>query len=141
MPGQRELTNAASELRAVLGQLTRRLRTENALPLSHIAVLSRLDRAGPETTSRLAAAERMRPQSMAQILTELRAEGLVDRLPDPSDRRQILVGLTETGRELLSAERRRREDWLSRAIADELTPAEQALLVDAVPLLRRLADL
>lgn len=141
MPGDVELANAASELRIVLGQLMRRLRAENALPLSHLAVLSRLDRSGPQTTSRLAAAERMRPQSMAQTLAELRSEGLVDRVPDPADGRQLLVDLTGSGREFLAGERQRREGWLSNAIANELTPAEQDLLVDAVTLLRRLAEL
>jgi hypothetical protein len=38
-------------------------------------------------------------------------------------------------------ERRRREDWLSTAIADELMPAEQDDLVRAIALLRRLAEL
>jgi DNA-binding MarR family transcriptional regulator len=131
----------ANELRIVLGQLVRRLRNENPLPTSHLAVLSRLDRAGPQTTSGLAAAERMRPQSMAQTLGDLRRDGLVDRTPDPVDRRQILVELTARGRECLAAERRRREGWLSQAIAGELTPAERKLLVDAVALLRRLAEL
>ena len=45
------------------------------------------------------------------------------------------------GRSLLAAERRRREDWLSRAIADELSPAEQKTLVKAIAVLRRLAEL
>ena len=135
-----DVASVASELRIVLGQIVRRLRTENALPTSHIAVLSRLDRFGPQTTSGLAAAERMRPQSMAQSLIELRSGGLVDRTPDPVDRRQILVELTARGREFLQVERQRREDWLSQAIADELTPAEQALLVRAVALLRRVAE-
>src|SRR5260370_14980552 len=95
MPADVELlANATSELRVVLGQLIRRLRSENALPLSHLAVLGRLDRSGPQTTSSLAAAERMRPQSMAQTLTELRSEGLIHRRPDPTDGRPILVELT-----------------------------------------------
>jgi DNA-binding MarR family transcriptional regulator len=140
MPTKVERANAASELRIVLGQLVRRLRTDNALPTSHIAVLSRLDRAGAQTTSGLAAAERMRPQSMAQTLADLRSEGLVDRRSDPSDGRQILVDLTPSGRELLILERRRREDWLSQAITNELTPAEQKIVVAAVALLRRLAE-
>jgi DNA-binding MarR family transcriptional regulator len=140
MPADVELASAASELRIVLGQLVRRLRTENALPTSHMAVLSRLDRAGPQTTSGLAAAERMRPQSMAQTLTDLRNDGFVDRTPDPGDRRQILVELTASGRRCLAAARRHREGWLTQAITDELTPAEQKLLVNAVALLRRLAE-
>jgi len=141
MPAEVELANAVSELRLVLGQLVRRLRSENALPLSYLAVLGRLDRAGPQTTSRLAAAERMRPQSMAQTVTDLRSEGLIDRRPDPTDGRKILVELTGTGRTFLASERQRREGWLSQAIASELTPAEQARLVAVVPLLQRLAEL
>ncbi|HEY2543830.1 MAG TPA: MarR family transcriptional regulator [Gaiellaceae bacterium] len=133
--------NVAPELRAVIGQLIRRLRTENARPTSQLAVLGRLDRGGPQTTSGLAAAEHMRPQSMAEIVAELQADGLVDRTPDPADRRQQLVQLTKEGRDFLRRERRRREDWLSQAIAEEFTPQEQAVLGEAVDLLRRLAEL
>ena len=131
----------ASELRIVLGQLVRRLRSENAVPTPHLTVLSRLDRGGPQTTSGLAAAERMRPQSMAQTVAELEAEGLVDRRPDASDRRQVLLELTDAGRQLLKEERRRRESWLTTAIAEELSPAEQKLLVEAIAILRRLTEL
>jgi DNA-binding MarR family transcriptional regulator len=141
MPPSAGLESAASDLRIVLGQLLRKLRSENALPTSHLAVLSRLDRSGEQTTSGLAAAERMRPQSMAQTVADLQNEGFVARRADPSDGRQILVELTKRGRELLARERRRREDWLSTAIADELTPAEQRVLVRAIDLLRRLAEL
>lgn len=132
---------AATELRAVLGQLMRRLRSENTRPQAQLAVLSRLDRGGPQTTSGLAAAEHMRPQSMAEVVAELQGEGLVDRTPDTTDRRQLLVALTREGREFVKSERRRREDWLSQAIADELSPEEQALLVEAIALLRCLAEL
>ena len=65
MAQQSELTGSASELRIVLGQLVRRLRAEHRFPISQATVLSRLDREGAATTSALAAAERVRPQSMA----------------------------------------------------------------------------
>jgi DNA-binding MarR family transcriptional regulator len=77
---------------------------------------------------------------MAQSVGELEKEGFVSRRPDSADRRQILVGLTKRGRKLLADERRRRQDWLSKAIDEELTPAEQDVLVRAVDLLRRLAS-
>jgi DNA-binding MarR family transcriptional regulator len=140
VPAQREVTRSASELRIVLGQLVRRLRAEYRLPISHATVLSRLDRQGPATTSALASAERVRPQSMAATLAELEAEGLVDRTPDPADRRQVLIALTDQGRVILSEERRRREGWLARAIASELSADEQDVLIQAVPLLGRLAQ-
>ncbi|HEX5247716.1 MAG TPA: MarR family transcriptional regulator [Gaiellaceae bacterium] len=141
MPRSADATRAATELRAVLGQLMRRLRSENTRPQSQLAVLSRLDRGGPQTTSGLAAAEHMRPQSMAEVVADLQSDGLVDRTPDPTDRRQLLVALTQEGREFIKDERRRREDWLSQAIADEFSAKEQAVLVEAVALLRRLAEL
>ena len=130
----------ASELRVVIGRLVRRLRAEYSFPVSHVAVLSRLEREGPRTTSALALAERMRPQSMAQALAELSGDGLVERLPDPDDRRQTLIQLTAAGREALARERARREGWLAAAIESELNLNEQRALARAVPLLGRLAD-
>jgi len=137
VPTRAGLSNAAADLRLVLGQLMRRLRTGNAVSIPHLAVLSRLDRHGPMTTSDLAAAERMRPQSMAQTVTELKRDGLLAPRPDPVDRRRILLELTEAGRAALLDERRRREDWLSNAMADELTADEQEQLIDAIALLCR----
>lgn len=130
----------ASELRLVLGQLLRRLRAEHRFSLSQGAVLGRLDREGPQSVSDLAASERMRQQSMAQTVSDLEADGLVERRPDPQDGRRALVSLTEQGIAVLQAERRQREGWLARAITDDLSPEEQAVLSDAVELLRRLAE-
>jgi DNA-binding MarR family transcriptional regulator len=130
----------ASELRLVLGRLIRRMRSEGRLPLAQLAVLGRLDRGGPATVSALATAERVRPQSMSQTVSELEADGLVTRRPDPTDRRQLLVELTEAGNATLADERRHREGWLARAIAEDLSPAERRSLEAALEPLRRLAD-
>jgi DNA-binding MarR family transcriptional regulator len=134
-----DVTRAASELRNVLGRLVRRLRVENTLPITQGTVLARLERDGPQTTSALAAAERMRPQSMAQTVKELEAGGLVVRRPDARDRRRLLVELTGRGRRALTSDRTRREGWLAETIARQLTPAEQQTLVRAIALLERLA--
>jgi len=134
-----QVASAASELRLVLGQLIRRLRAEYSFPLAQASVLSRLDREGPQTTSELAAAERVRPQSMAQTLAELESAGLIARRPDPGDRRRVQIQLTEQGRELVLEERGKREGWLAAAIAAELSAEEQRTLLAAVPLLQRLS--
>ncbi|HXP99393.1 MAG TPA: helix-turn-helix domain-containing protein, partial [Solirubrobacteraceae bacterium] len=81
----------ASELRVVLGQLVRRLRAEHRFSLAHGIVLGRLDREGTSSTSDLAAAERVRPQSMAQTVGELEADGLLSRRADPADGRRALL--------------------------------------------------
>ena len=141
MPDSPDAIRAAGELRAVLGQLMRRLRSENNRPQAQLSVLSRLDRRGPQTTSGLAAAEHMRPQSMAEVVAELQADGFVERTPDASDRRQLLVELTHEGKDFIRRERRRREDWLSQAISENLDAREQAVLAEAAALLRRLAEL
>ena len=135
-----DVARSASELRVVLGQLVRRLRVEHNFAVSHATVLGRLEREGPRTTSALAAAERVRPQSMAQTISELGAAGLVGRRPDPLDGRQILIELTDLGRQALTDERRRRDGWLAQAIAAELTREEREILAKAVPLLRRLTQ-
>jgi DNA-binding MarR family transcriptional regulator len=130
----------AGDLRVVLGHLMRRLRAEHGFPLSQGAVLGRLDRQGAQSVSELAVAERVRPQSMAQTVSELEAAGLVSRRPDPDDGRRALVELTEQGVATLHGDRRRRVGWLAEAIDTDLTPEEQATLQAAVPLLERLAE-
>jgi DNA-binding MarR family transcriptional regulator len=140
MPVEIDQSLVASELRAVLGQLVRRLRAEHRFPLSHGVVLGRLDREGAQCVSDLAVAERMRPQSMALTVSELEADGYVVRRPDPRDRRRALVELTDGGMAALQADRRQREGWLANVIAEEMSAEEQAILRDAVALLRRLAE-
>ncbi|MDE3069492.1 MAG: MarR family transcriptional regulator [Acidobacteriota bacterium] len=119
----------------------RRLRAEHRFSLSQGAVLGRLDREGPRSASELAAGERVRQQSMAQTVGELAAQGLIDRRPDPTDRRRVLLELTGQGRRTLQADRQQREGWLARAITEGLSVDEQRTVAEAVPLLARLADL
>ncbi|MDX6678294.1 MAG: hypothetical protein QOE31_2346 [Solirubrobacteraceae bacterium] len=136
-----EPPDLASDLRVVLGQLIRRLRAERGgVPLGQITVLGRLERGGPAGVSGLAAAERVRPQSMAATVAALEAAGLVGRRPDPGDGRRSLIELTAAGREALLADRRRREDWLADAIARDLSARERRILAEATALLARLAD-
>jgi DNA-binding MarR family transcriptional regulator len=136
-----EPTALANDLRTVLGRLIRRLRAERReLTLAQVTVLGRIDRGGPAGTSDLAAGERVRPQSMASTVAALTNAGLVERRPDPGDRRRILIALTDHGREVLLADRRRRDAWLAEAIRRDLTVQERAVLAEAVGLLARLVD-
>jgi DNA-binding MarR family transcriptional regulator len=135
-----DTTRLASELRMVLGHLMRRLRAEHRFSLSQGAVLGRLDREGTKSIGDLAVAERVRPQSMTQTISDLEGDGLIARRADPADGRRILVELTEQGRRTLEADRRQREGWLARAIAEDLSVQEQQVLTQALGLLRRLAE-
>jgi DNA-binding MarR family transcriptional regulator len=131
----------ASDLRVVIGRLVRRLRAERRdVSLAQVTVLGRLDRDGLSGISAIAAAERVRPQSVASTVVALEAAGLVTRRPDPGDRRRVVIELTPAGHEALAADRRRREGWLSDAIARDLTADERRVLAEAIALLARLAD-
>jgi DNA-binding MarR family transcriptional regulator len=75
---------------------------------------------------------------MTRVLASLEAQGLLDRVDHPSDRRQVVVSITDSARALLRDDRRQREAWLSRRLA-ELSPEERAVLRAAAPILDRLA--
>ncbi|MFC4033522.1 MarR family winged helix-turn-helix transcriptional regulator [Streptomyces polygonati] len=131
----------ATELRAALGPLVRRLRQfrpDGELTLSQTSALVRLDREGPATASELATGEGIRPQSMCTIVNALQERGLVARAHDPHDGRRMVVSLTRAGLDGLHGARRERARRLTAAITEELTPAEQEQLAAAVPLLERI---
>jgi DNA-binding MarR family transcriptional regulator len=139
VPTQTDIAPLAADLRVAVGQLVRRLRSENLFPLTQTWVLGRLDREGPASVSDLAQALRVRPQSMAQTVGDLEAEGMVERNPDPDDRRRALVSLTEAGQARIEADRAAREGWLVKAL-EELPDSDRETIERSVELLNRLAD-
>jgi DNA-binding MarR family transcriptional regulator len=130
----------AHELRETLGRVVRRLRAEPGPSVGRLAVLGRLDRDGPSSVSALATCERMRPQSMAQIVHDLETAGFVSRRPDPADGRRAIIELTDAGLDILWTTRASRETWLAEALDRELDADERALIHEALALLRRIAD-
>ena len=130
----------AHDLRETLGKLVRRVRLEPGPPTHIMTVLGRLDREGPAGVSDLAAAQRMRPQSMAQTVREMESAGLVSRRPDPDDGRRAFVELTAEGRKRLKAARAAREDWLAQALDRELDASERESVREALELLVRVVE-
>jgi DNA-binding MarR family transcriptional regulator len=135
-------TGLASELRFSVARLTRRLRNErepdNPLSVAALSALGILFREGECTVGALAAHERVQPPSMTRTVNCLVEDGYAGRRPHETDGRQVLVDLTAKGREILLADRRRRDAWLAQRLR-ELTPDERALLREAAPLIQRLA--
>lgn len=132
---------AASEVRVVFSRLRRRLRELSGaqdLTPSQTSALSRLGKGGPASTSTLAAAEGVRPQSMAATLAALDERGLIRRCPDPEDGRRQLVSLTDAGHERMEGTRLAREEWLTRSFQDHFTPQERRTVIEAMALLERL---
>jgi DNA-binding MarR family transcriptional regulator len=135
---------AADALRRGLTRLYRRLRrvrADHGVSPSKLSVLGRLHRAGgPLTAVELARLERLQPQSLTRIIAELESGGLVARRQDASDRRAVLIDITEAGRALLAVDARQQNAWLAGAVAARLTGTEAALLAMAAELLDRLAE-
>jgi DNA-binding MarR family transcriptional regulator len=136
------LEATVAELTAAVGQLLRRLRSQanpNELNLSQLSALARLDQSGAMTTADLARADAMKPQSMGAILASLEQEGLVKRQPHPTDGRQILFALTDEGAEMRRQRGIAKREWLLSEMA-KLEPSELKTLLDAIPLIKRLAE-
>jgi DNA-binding MarR family transcriptional regulator len=135
----------AVDLDRALQRLRARIRAESGMGTSpwsrsQLLVLDRLVAGPPMTTSDLAAAEYVRPQSMAATLAPLLEAGLVIRRRDPDDGRRVLIVVTDAGRDALGSVQVQRDAWLASAIQRELDEKELAALSPLVRLLDRLAD-
>ncbi|MEU3336250.1 MarR family winged helix-turn-helix transcriptional regulator [Streptomyces sp. NPDC002144] len=135
------LSDAARIRRGVI-RLNRRLRQERgdgSLSPNQLSVLGHLHRRGPSTPGEVAAAERQRPQSLTRVFAELETEGLILRAPDPTDRRQSVLSLTEAGRLAVEDDMAQRDAWLSRALGT-LGETERGVLALAAEVMERLAN-
>lgn len=122
-----------------LGRRLRATRPEGSASMAAIALLATLRRRGPMTAVALAAAERLRPQSLTRLLNGLERDGLIARAPGATDRRERVIAPTRRGLAMLKADMMARRRWLGRAMAATLSKAERAALLDASDLLLRLA--
>ena len=133
----------ASELRLSVMRLRRRLATErepgNELSIASMSVLGSLYRHGDLTVGERAGLEKVQPPSMTRHVTALEAEGYLTKRPHESDGRVVVVELTDQGRARLVADRKLRDEWLSRQLRD-LTTEEREVLRAAAPLLQRIAS-
>ena len=133
----------AASLRTSVGMLLRRLRqapVDGDLTLPEGSALARLERGVPATAAELARREQISPQSMGVTLAGLQARGLIERRGDPTDGRRHVLSVTAAGVEVLHHRRSARTRKLARALSENFSPAELALLQDVAPLLERLAE-
>ena len=132
----------AHDLRLAVMRFSRRLRNQRvdtSVTLSHLAALSTLKRHGPMSPGELAGHERVQPPSMTRVVVALEGMGLVTRSPHPTDGRQVVIDLTPAAEDLLGAEARAREAWLSGMLG-QLTAEERAVLREAAVIMDKLAS-
>jgi DNA-binding MarR family transcriptional regulator len=129
----------AGHLRLVVVRTARRLRQEAGTDLSPsmTAALATIGRHGPLTPSELAARERIQRPTATRVLAKLEELELVQRTPDPQDRRSSLVATTPAGSALLDELRTRKTAFLAERLQG-LTPEERATLDRAADILERM---
>lgn len=88
------------------------------LPSALTGVLFVLARAGECRASELAAEIGVSQSSLSRQIGELVDKGLVDRHPDPDDRRAHRVSCSASGHEVLALVGKRRTERLSAALAE-----------------------
>jgi DNA-binding MarR family transcriptional regulator len=131
----------AVTLRDSITRLNRRLRQTRPvgeLTVAQISALQSLDAAGALTPRELADLERVQPPTMTRIVARLEERELIQRTPHPTDGRQVILAASPAGRELLTAYRRTRDEWLANRLGS-LTPEERETVFRAAEILRRIA--
>jgi DNA-binding MarR family transcriptional regulator len=135
-------TDFAPRLRTVIGRLSRSLRPTLAgsgLTPSQTSVLFTIVRLGPLGLSELAEIEDLNPTMLSRITAGLCNRALIDRVPDPGDKRAALVEATAEGRRIRKRIHRERTRALSGYV-DQLADADRRALMQALPVLEILAE-
>jgi DNA-binding MarR family transcriptional regulator len=117
-----------------------RLPTVQQLGFSSLSVLHTLSRRGPMRLTALTATEQLTQPAITSLVRRLERDGLVERRPDPSDGRAVLVALTVAGAELVRARHADRVGRLGQLIAD-LGDEQRDAIARSVPALRRVIEL
>ena len=133
----------AAELRTVITRLVKKLRKKSEvgsqLSLTQRSTLAMLYQS-EMLPSELAAHEKITNQSMSQVLNHLDDLGLINRKPSETDKRKVVVSISEKGVSLLLQMREERNHWLARAIAETCFPPEQEAMLKAIGPLTKILD-
>ena len=134
----------ASELRALLAKLIKKLRKESVtgqhLSLTERSTLAVLYQQKQMLPSELASSEKITNQSMSQILNHLLELGYITRTASETDKRKVLISLTELGEKILLQVRAERNEWLAKAISDSCNEEEINQLRKVIGPLSRVVD-
>ena len=108
-----------------------RLAQSPAVPPAQLRVLAIIAGNRHTNMNRLAEALEVVPSSASRLCDRLEATGLLRRVPDPRDRREVRLMLTPAARRLLDELRDRRRAALAEVLG-RMTPADQQDLVRAL---------
>lgn len=134
-------TQLATQLRDAITRLNRRVRQTRPvgdLTMTQLSALTSLELAGALSPRELADTERVQPPTMTRTVAKLEERGLVQRIPHPTDGRQVILSPTEAGRAVFARFERARNEWLASRLA-ELTADDRQTLARAAEILQRVA--
>lgn len=135
-------TDAASQLRAVIGRLSRQLNasaTHEGLTPSQASALGLIGGRGPLSLAELAKLESLNPTMVSRIVGRLDELGLIRRRQNPDDLRAAWVEITPVGRRMTERIRESRGQVVS-ACLDRLDQKHRDAIVAALPALELLAE-
>src|SRR4051794_33196452 len=121
-----------SSIESLLAVLDRaRLAQSGTVPPTQLRVLTIVESNRHTNMSRLAEALEVVPSSASRLCDRLEATGLLRRVPDPRDRREVRLMLTSSARRLLDDLRERRRAALAHVL-DRMPPSARQELVRAL---------
>lgn len=113
-------------------------RTSVCVSRTEVGVLRKL-RSAPRRITELAAEERVTQPAITLLVNRLTERGWVQRIPDPTDGRAVLVSLTPAGQEVFERLRAEYRALLHEEMAS-LEDGEVETLAAAVAILDKLID-
>jgi DNA-binding MarR family transcriptional regulator len=131
-----------ARLRGVISRLARQLNetsTGEGLTPTQYSVLGLVRSRGPLGLAELTQLEGLNPTMLSRVVKVLDENGLIRRLPDPSDLRAARAEITPDGEGMHERVRQQRARVLSECLG-RLPPETAAALVAAVPAMEALAS-
>lgn len=135
--------DAAIRLRRVISKLARELNSSSTgagLTPSQASVLGLIVVRGPIGLGELSELEGLNPTMLSRVIGKLHSMGLIDRIRDPADLRNVSAASTPAGRRADKQVKARKAAAVSRCLA--MLPADQSdALAAALPALEELAEI
>lgn len=142
-----EVSEKLFELYHRVHKLINESMTQEGVSLARSKFLCFLSRLGPCRSTDIADALNFAPRTVTEALDGLERDRLVERKPDPADRRAKIVSITETGRQVLEAAEMPRKQLLEEIFSalddnqlDQLQSIVSSLVAKVDDIRRRRGD-
>ena len=77
---------------------------------------------------------------MSQILNRFLKDGLITRTASETDKRKVIIAITDIGKQIISQVLSERDEWLAEAISEVFSEEEYNIVKSAIGPLTKLVD-